>query len=133
MTRPIITQDQFEGITAHCERWAAKSLEIAKELIVYDVPLAEVAKNHDCTPAYANTIRARFYAKAQSVRLIAFKKDMRPDELAVLRPYGDDIDQLLADGFNVKDLVTYLENQGISVPDETVNKFIAESKTEGKP
>lgn len=125
MARPNITAEQFDEIAVHCNRWATKSLDIARILIVEGKPLADVANQHNCSTAYANIIRARFYNKAQQVRLETFKHQVKSDELAALKPYGDDIEKLSAEGFNDEQLVEYLKQNNVSVSPDTVNKFLA--------
>ena len=109
---------------AHCGRWAEKSLAIARALIVENLTLSDVAEQFDCSTAYANTIRARFYTKAQEVRLQAFKQQMKPDELAAIKPYSKDVLELSNDGFTTAQIVEYLEQNNVTVSADSVRKYL---------
>ena len=124
MTRPTITAKQFDDVAAHCGRWAEKSLSIARELIVDGAQLSNVAARYNCSSAYANTIRARFYNKAHTVRVESFKQQVNPDTLAALKPYRSDIVKLASDGIKPPQLVEYLKQHNVSVSTTTVRKFL---------
>ncbi len=128
MTRPNIDAEQFAQVSAHCGRWNPKSLDIARALIVEGRQLSDVAAEHDCSAAYANVIRSRFYDKAQSVRLASFKQQINPDTLASLQPYRNDIEALNAEGYTVAQLVDYLAQNNVSVSADTVRKFLKGGK-----
>ena len=129
MVRPTIDSAKFDELSAYCNRWADKSLSIARALIVEGAQLAEVAKAHDCSAAYANVIRSRFYTKAEQVRLEQFKQSMKPAGLADLEPYGRDIETLQADGYTVPQLVSYLAQHDVSVSADTVRKYLKGAKS----
>lgn len=124
MTRPTITAKDFDQIATHCGRWAEKSLLIARELIVDGAQLSDVAARYECSPAYANVIRSRFYDKAQSVRVESFKQQVNPETLAALAAYRGDIEKLAADGIEVPQLVQYLKQHKVNVTADTVRKFL---------
>lgn len=125
MTRPTITAKQFDDVAAHCGRWAEKSLSIARELIVDGAQLSDVAARHDCTPAYANIVRARFYDKAQNVWAESFKQQVNPDTMAALKPHRRGLEKLAADGIKPPQLVEYLKQHNVSVSTATVRKFLS--------
>lgn len=122
MSRPIITAEQFDDIVAnHCSRWAINSLAIARALIVDGTQLSEVAKQHECTTQYANVVRARFYTKAQKVRVSLFKQGF---SLPVLEPYKSDIKTLKDDGYTLSQVVKYLAQNNVAVSVSDVRKYL---------
>lgn len=122
MARPIITADQFDDIAAnHCSRWASTSLAIARALIVDGAQLSDVARQHDCTTQYANVVRARFYTKAQKVRVSLFTKSISTSELEA---YKGDLKALHADKTPLPLLVKFLAEQGVKTTPKKVAEFI---------
>ena len=128
VSRPPVTADGFDEIAAHCNRWADKSLAIARALIVDGEQLSDVAKRYGCSNKYANVVRARFYDKAQSVRLAAFKNQINPDTLAALKPYRDDLTKLAADGIALPQLVNYLAQQNVTATADDVANILKGAK-----
>ncbi|HET9239189.1 MAG TPA: hypothetical protein VFO10_18155 [Oligoflexus sp.] len=113
---------QFDRVAVKC-RWSERSLNVAKALIVEAASLSEAAAAHTMSPQQANVIRARFLAKAEKMRVEEFMQREKPRFGSAFLPYTKGIQTLRDCGYTIKQIISFLEENGVSVSRSAVEAF----------
>ena len=110
-----LSQQNFERMASTLRRWSAKSLGVARSLLVDGLPLGEVAKAHAISPQQAIIIRKRFLEKVEQDRIDAFMSREKPENALVdLSPYTREIRMLASKGYTSEQIVLYLKDNNLA-------------------
>jgi transposase len=116
--------EQFEHVASKNKRWSARSLSVAKVLLVEGASLSEAAAAHEMSPQQANVIRGRFLAKAEALRIEEFMRREKPKlASSALEPYSAQMKTLRDKGYTIEQIVAYLKESGVFTSPTTVRTF----------
>lgn len=116
---------QFERVAAAKCNWSARSLDVARALIVEGVSLSVAATTHAMSAQQANVIRTRFLAKAENLRIEEFMRRENPKLASTaLEPYSAQIRVLRDKGYTIEQIVSFLKECGVSTSQTTVRNFL---------
>lgn len=118
---------EFTRVAMICNRWSERSLGVARALLVEGVPLSDAATAHEMSSQQANVIRSRFLAKAAKQRVDDFTAREKPKLAAsALEPFEQDMRTLRDKGYTIRQIVSFLREQGIETSLTTVRTFLKE-------
>jgi DNA-binding CsgD family transcriptional regulator len=111
----LLSSQDFERMASTLQRWSAKSLGVARSLLVDGLPLGEVAKAHAISPQQANIIRKRFLEKVEKDRIDAFMSREKPEnEIVDITPYTREIKMLSSKGYTSEQIALYLKENSLA-------------------
>lgn len=120
-----LTPQDFERVASKLLRWSAKSLSVARSLIIDGVPLGEVAKANAISPQQANVVRKRFLEKVEKDRINSFMSRERPKQKTIdLTPYVREINMLSSNGYTSEQIVLYLKENGVNASPKTIEQLL---------
>lgn len=115
---------QFDRVASKC-KWSERSLNVAKALIVDELPLSEAAAANTMSPQQANVIRTRFLAKAEKLRVEEFMKREKPKSPnSALAAFAVEIRTLRENGYTIPQIVSFLKENGVSTSPTSVRTFL---------
>lgn len=132
---PRMDEEFFKRVASSCN-WSERSLGVAKALIVEgkSPTAAAAAASPPMTPQHANVLRTRFLAKAdklreddEKARVERFMQREPPKSpaaaLEALERFSSEIGTLHDKGYTVEQIVSFLQENGVSTSPTTVRKF----------
>lgn len=115
---------QFDRVASKC-KWSERSLNVAKALIVDELPLSEAAAANTMSPQQANVIRTRFLAKAEKLRVEEFMQREKPKSPnSALSAFATEIRTLRENGYTIPQIVSFLKENGVSTSPTSVRTFL---------
>lgn len=121
--RTMNAEDFESFVKENCKRWADKNITIVKALVVDSLPLNEVATKYKVTTNYANMLRWRFLDRLEDVELAAFTAKEAPERID-LSKYARAIRKLHDRGYKSKQIVDYLNTQGLDTTEAQVEELL---------
>lgn len=123
--RPTIDADRFNSVAAECGRWSEKSLSMARDTLVDNLSVSEVAAKYDVSAQQVNVIRKRFLDKSQKLQLAAFMKNEKPKSItALIEPFSEQIATLRDGGYTPAQIVVFLKENGVKVTQKQLKEFV---------
>ena len=122
--------DQFNLIASiYCKRWAERSINAVRDLMVNGASYDDVAAKYDMTPQQASVQRNRFLKKIEEhaeCRVAQFMQREKPLLLnRELEPFSKDIYTLRDKGYSSEQIAAYLEENGVQASVNDIEKFLS--------
>ena len=116
---------EFEQVAKSGRRWTAKSLAIARAILVDQQKTNDVAQQFSVSPQHVNVLRTRFLKRAKDMYLCSYINRVEPDEkIYQLRKHKNQILILCRKGYSPRQIADYLDMLGVSVTVHEIKEFV---------
>lgn len=124
-----ITAAEFERVAKTLSKWSARSLSVARALLVNREKLSVVAAQYDMKPQQASVIRSRFSDKVtlagiKRVSALEFMAVEKPVVEAALEPFKSELIKLHRNHYSTQQMVLYLSKNNFETDEKTLNNFL---------
>lgn len=130
MANDAVKAEDFDRVaTLHCGRWEARSLQVARALLVDSRRLSDVADQFGMKPQQANVLRNRFIERMRQKAVVKvpaeqYMLSVTPSNMSVLEPFRTDLKQLLTHGYSEAQIEEFLRANDVKVPMKELSKFL---------
>lgn len=121
--------DEFKRLVElHCPRWAARSIDIVRAVLVDSKTVPSVAKEFGIKPQHARVLLKRFIERARKtggVKLPAeqFMQSVKP-AMPGLEPFRIDIGKLTRNGYAFEQIADFLRANEVKFSDDELKDFL---------
>lgn len=121
----MMTTEQFARVASTCNNWSRRSLGVVRAILVDGISLNVAAATYEMSKQQANVVRSRFLAKAEKLRVDSFMAREKPKlATTALESFSADMRLLRDKGYTIKQIVTFLRENGVETSVTTVRTFL---------
>jgi hypothetical protein len=130
MANDAVPAEDFDRVaTLHCKRWEARSLKVARALLVEGKRVTDVAEEFGMKSQQAIVLRTRFLERMRQKAVVkvpaeTFMQSVTPSNTSVLEPFRNDLKQLTMHGYSEAQLVEFLRTNDVEVSQEELSTFL---------
>lgn len=125
----VLSAEEFEKVAQTCSRWSARSLDVARALLVDGVKLSVVAAKQEMKPQQASVIRSRFQDRAtlaglKKVSASEFMANESPQTDAALAAFKTELLKLSRANYSTEQMLLYLAQNNFTTDAKTLTDFL---------
>lgn len=130
MANDAVPAEDFDRVALlHCGRWEARSLQVARALLVDLKRLSDVAEEFGMKPQQANVLRNRFLERMRQKAVVKvpaekYMQSVTPSNTSVLEPFRTDLKQLVTHGYSEAQIEEFLRANDVKISSKELSKFL---------
>lgn len=131
MANDAVTAEEFDRVAKlHCKRWEARSLKVARALLVDGKRPVDVVEEFGIkSPQHAVVLRTRFLERMRQKAVVKvpaeqFMQSVTPFNTSVLEPFKDDLRQLTMRGYSEAQMVEFLRANDVEISPKELTTFL---------